>query len=135
LRVIFPVLMLAGLAVAGCGESGDAGAAADPYAGMDKEILAWRSDIEANHVACKTKVEGKGCESFQVTCKVAGEITPQEQAKGVKAQVVAAMNFNGRNPDGSTGKPGSAFAEFTRTGSAWSRAETEPVNLTTCAPF
>jgi len=135
LRAILPVLMLAGLAVAGCGESGDAGAAADPYAGMDKQILAWRSDIEATHVACKTKVEGQGCESFQVTCKAAREITPEEQAKGVTAQLVAAMNFNARNPDGSTGKPGSAFAEFTKAGGDWTRREAEPVNLSTCAPF
>ena len=127
--------MLAGLVTAGCGESGNAGAAADPYAGMDKEILAWRSDIESSHVACKTKVEGKGCESFQVTCKVAREITPEEQSKGVTAQLLAAMNFNGRNADGSTGKPGSAFAEFTKAGGDWTRTEAEPVNLSTCAPF
>ena len=133
MRATFPALILGALLLSACGERG--ADSSDPYAGMDKEILAWRSEIEAEHVACKTKVEGKGCESFQVTCKVAGEITPEEQTKGVTAQVLAAMNFNGRNPDGSTGKPGSAFAEFSKTRAGWTRKEAEPVNLTTCAPF
>ena len=62
-------------------------------------------------------------------------ITPEEQAKGVNSKVIAAMTFNGRMEDGSTGKNGSAFADFVRTGSEWARTEAKPVNLSTCAPF
>ena len=133
MRATVPALILGALLLAGCGQGG--GDANDVYAGMDAEILKWRSEIEADHVACKTKVEGKGCESFQVTCKAEREIAAEEKAKGVTAQLVAAMNFNARNVDGSTGKPGSAFAEFTKTPAGWSREEAEPVNLTTCAPY
>lgn len=128
---------LAALLLAACsqGGGGDANAANDPYAGLSAEILAWRGQIEADHPTCQTKVDGKGCDTFQVNCKAAQEITPEERAKGVTAQVVAAMTFNGRTPDGSSGKPGSAFAEFSRTGDAWTRAEAKPVNLATCAPL
>jgi hypothetical protein len=45
------------------------------------------------------------------------------------------MTFAGRNADGSTGKSGSAFAVFTKTGTTWSREGAPPVNLSTCAPL
>ena len=106
----------------------------DPYAGLDTQILAWRAALEASHPACSIKVEGRGCESFEITCKAAQEITPDERAQGVDAQVVAAMTFNGRNTDGSSGKPGSAFAVFSKADKAWTRTETRPVNMTSCAP-
>lgn len=128
-------LLLAALVLSACSSGGDAGSSSDPNAGLDAEILAWRGDIEANHPTCATKVEGKGCESFEVTCKGLQELTPEEQAKGVTTQVVAAMRFSGRMADGSTGAPGSAFAEFTKSGGQWTRAEAKPVNLSTCAPI
>jgi hypothetical protein len=109
--------------------------ASDPYAGLDAQILTWRGALEAEHVACATKVDGKGCQDFQVMCKAAQEITPDETARGVTAQLVAAMTFAGRNADGSTGKSGSAFAVFSKTGGAWSREVASPVNLSTCAPL
>ena len=80
-------------------------------------------------------MEGHGCDGFQVMCKAMQEITPDETAKGVTAQVIAAMTFNGRNPDGSSGKAGSAFAVFSKAGGQWTRAEARPVNMTTCAPL
>jgi hypothetical protein len=126
--------LAAALLLAACSDGGGAGDQG-AYGGLDKEILAWRADLEAHHVACRAKVEGKGCESFEVTCKAAQEIAPGEIAKGVTAKVVAAMRFNGRNPDGSSGKPGSAFALFTKAGGAWARAEAMPVNMSTCAPL
>lgn len=107
----------------------------DPAAGLSEHIVAWTSDVEGNHTSCKTKIEGKGCEGFTVTCKAAQTITPAEQAKGVNSKVIAAVTFTGRMEDGSTGKSGSAFATFTRTGSQWTRAEAKPVNPTSCAPF
>ncbi len=103
---------------------------ADRFAGLDQEILAWRTEIEAENAACANKVDGAGCESFQVTCKGERTITPEEQAKGVSAKIVAAMTFTGK---GAEGKPGSAFAEFAKTGGTWTRSETGSVNLTSCA--
>jgi len=121
-----------GLLLAACSQGGSAGAdSKDPYAGLDKQIVAWHTDLEASHPACRTKVDGHGCEGFEVRCKAMQEITPDETAKGVTAQVVAAMTFSGRNG----GKAGSAFALFSKAGGQWTRAEAMPVKLDTCAPL
>ncbi len=130
------LLILAGvtaLSLSACGKT-DTGGAGDPYAGLESQILSWRTAIEAGHPSCSTKVDGKGCADFQVTCKAAQIIAPDETARGVSAKVVAAMTFNGRTSEGVSGQPGSAFALFSKTGSAWTRAESPPVNLTSCAP-
>jgi hypothetical protein len=123
------------LSLAACSQGGQKPAAGDLNAELQPQILDWRNAVEASHVACRTKVDGKGCESFEVTCKAAQDISPAETAKGVTAQVVAAMTFNGRTADGSSGKPGSAFARFTKTNGAWTRSEAKPVNMSTCAPL
>ncbi len=115
-----------------CSQGGGKSDPSDPHAGLDPEILAWHKALEAGHVACKTKVEGRGCDSFEVTCKATQAITPDETAKGVTAQVVAAMSFNGRSGGG---QPGSAFALFSKAGGKWTRAEAMPVNMRTCAPL
>ena len=107
----------------------------DPYSGLPPQILAWRTDIEAHHPACQSKVGGKGCESFEVTCKGAENLTAADTAKGVTAKIVAAMEFSAKTTDGSTGKAGSAFAEFSKAGGQWTRTETKPVNPQTCAAF
>lgn len=122
---------LAALLLTAC-SSGGGSKSSDPYAGLDQQILSWRTAIETSHPACAAKVEGKGCQDFQVMCKAAQEIGPQDA--GVTAKVVAAMTFAGRNPDGSTGKSGSSFAVFSKAGDAWTRTESSPVNLRTCAP-
>ena len=129
----FAAASAAALLLAACSQGGDKTTSSDPYAGLPNEIQGWHTALEANHPACRNKVEGKGCESFEVTCKAEQVITPEEKAKGVTAKVIAAMTFNGRNPDGSTGAPGSAFAIFAKTGGQWSRTEAMPVNMTTCA--
>lgn len=127
---------LTAILLSACSEGGAGKASSsDPYAGLDSEIVAWRAAVEADHPACATKVEGKGCQDFQVMCKGAQDVGAGEAAKGVTAQVISAMTFAGRNPDGSTGKSGSSFALFSKTGDAWTRAEAKPVNLTTCAPL
>lgn len=135
--VIRPALAagLCALLLSACSQGAPGGDPNDPYAGLDPQILAWRADIEASHPTCATKVEGKGCESFEVRCKGAQEIGADDAAKGVTAQVVSAMTFVARNPDGSTGKPGSAFALFSKAGGEWTRATAMPVNLGTCAPL
>ena len=130
----FLVTTLFALALAGCGKSGEAATSSDPYSGLDTEFLGWRAEIEANHPGCKFKIDKKGCEAFQVTCKAQQEITASEAASGITAQIVAAMTFMGRGPDGSSDNPGSSFAVFSKAGGAWSRVETSPVNLSSCAP-
>ncbi|WP_334161542.1 hypothetical protein [Phenylobacterium sp.] len=118
-------------ACSGGGDTAASGSGEDPrFAGLDQQILAWRTDIEASNPACATKTDGAGCESFQVTCKAERTITPEEQARGVTAKLVAAMTFTGKGVDG---KPGSAFAEFAKAGDAWTRTETGSVNLSSCA--
>jgi len=124
---------LAALLLTGCSQRAGPDASG-PYAGLESEILSWRTEIEATHPACTAKVAGKGCESFEVTCKGAQTIAPDETARGVTARVVAAMTFNGRNPDGSSGRPGSSFAQFTKAGGKWTRIPAMPVNMTSCAP-
>ena len=128
-----PVALTVTLLLAACSEQTGSGATSgeDPrFAGLDQEILAWRTDLEATSPACANKVDGAGCESFQVTCKAERTITPEDQAKGVTAKLVAAMTFTGK---GAEGRPGSAFAEFSKAGEAWTRKETASVNLSTCA--
>lgn len=124
-------LLLGAFLLAACSPGGKADAN-DPNAGLDPEILAWHTALEAGHVACQTKVEGRGCDSFEVTCKAMQEITPDETAKGVTAQVVAAMSFNGRSGGG---QAGSAFALFSKAGGKWTRTEAMPVNMHSCAPL
>ena len=126
---------LCGLLVAACSQGGGKTGQSGPYAGLDREIVAWHTAIEAESPACRVKVKGHGCESFEVMCKAMQEITPDETAQGITHQVVAAMTFNGRNPDGSSGKAGSAFALFSRAGGRWTRAEAMPVKMQTCAPL
>jgi len=118
------------LVLAGCSKPA-AEDSADPAAGLDTEILAWRTDLEANHSTCSAKVEGKGCDTFEVTCKAMQEIDAAEKGKGVSSQIVASMAFNGRGE----GKPGSAFAVFSKADGKWTRAESPPVNMSTCAPM
>lgn len=127
---------LAVLSLTACSKpAGTAAVGSDPYAGLEREIVSWRNHIEASHPACAVKTDGKGCEGFQVTCKAQQEITADETAKGVVAQVIAAMTFNGRaGADGASGKPGSSFSIFTRTAEGWTRTDAPPVNLSTCAP-
>ena len=132
-----PAILVASLfLLTACSQAGaNANDPANPYSGLEPEILKWRTDIEASHPACQSKIDGKGCEAFEVTCKGAETLTAADQKNGVTAKLVAAMDFSGRMADGSTGKAGSAFAEFSKTGGAWVRSEATPVNPKTCASF
>lgn len=125
---------LVAILLSACSPGGGAKSASnDPYSGLDTQIVAWRTAIEASHSTCAAKVEGKGCQDFQVMCKAMQDVTSDEAAKGVTAKVVAAMTFAARSPDGSTGKSGSSFANFAKAGDTWTRTEAKPVNMTTCA--
>lgn len=126
-----PILsLLIALALAACAPGGTSKPEEDPrFAGLEAEILNWRADLEKTDPVCKS---GGGCQDYEVACKGERPLTPQDQAKGVTAKVVAAMTFN---PKSAGGRPGSASAEFTRTQGGWTRSETNPVNLSTCAAF
>lgn len=132
--VVGSSLLMAAL-LAGCSSGESAGGSGDPYAGHEAQIQAWRDDIEAGHPACASKVDGKGCQDFQVMCKAAQDLTPEDTARGATAKLVAAMTFAGRNEDGSTGQSGSSFAYLIRTPQGWTREDSKPVNMTTCAPL
>lgn len=121
------------LMLAACSSCGTKENPNDPYAGLSPEILKWTTYVESSHPICKTKIEGKGCEAFEVTCKGARDLTADDAKKGVTAKVVAAVTFSAKTTDGSTGKPGSAFAEFSKVNGQWTRIEAMPVNPSTCA--
>jgi hypothetical protein len=125
---------LCGFLLAACSQGGKTDPS-DPYAGLDQQIVAWHKTLEAESPVCRAKVEGHGCESFEVMCKAMQEITPDEAAKGITHQVIAAMTFSGRGADGASGGAGSAFALFSKAGGKWTRAEAMPVNMRTCAPL
>lgn len=106
--------------------------AADPYAGLDAAILAWKADLTTSHPACRTKAPDQKCEAFEVACKAQRIITQEEQAKGVTAKLIADMTWSGFDEKG-MGQPVAATAEFSKTAGTWSRREARPVNPATCA--
>ena len=127
--------LLAALALSACspGGSGGGGAAKpgeDPkFAGLDAQILQWRGEIDKTDATCKAG----GCSDYDVACKGERAMTPEDTAKGATAKVIVAMTFNSKADPNA--RPGSAFAEFTKTASGWTRAAAKPVNLSTCAEF
>ncbi len=128
------LLALTATTLAACGQSAEnAAAAGDKYAGLDAEIRTWRESLLTSAQACAKAPADKACQNFAVACK--GELSPapEEAAKGVMAKIVVAMTYDGWEPATSEFKPGSAFARFSRTSEGWTRAETTPVNLSTCA--
>jgi hypothetical protein len=126
--------MAALLALGACSKGGGSGGAADDkFAGLDGAIQAWRTEIASTDPLCGSQAEGQKCESFEVACKAERVITPADQAKGVTAKLVAAINWNGWDPKVKQPQPGAKTAEFTRAGGAWTRTEHAPVNMTTCA--
>jgi hypothetical protein len=130
-------LSLAALSLSACGKPTGAASSAggDRFAGLDAEIKTWREGILASHKICAGKTGDMACQDFEVACKAERTITPAESKKGVAAKLVAAMTFNGKGTSPTDLKPGSAFAEFSRTGAVWTRSEAGPVNLSTCATF
>ena len=105
----------------------------DKFAGLDGQILTWRQEILKSDKLCQSQVADQKCQAFEVRCKAERAITPEEQAKGVTAKVVAALNWNGFDQKFKQAQTGAATALFTRTDGAWTRVEHPPVNLSTCA--
>ena len=128
-----PAAALAALLMLGaCGQA-EKSVGGDKFAGLDKEILTWRQEILKNDKLCQSQVEGQKCAAFEVTCKAERTITSDDQAKGVTAKVVAALNWNGFDQKFKQAQTGQATALFTNTKGAWTRAEHTSVNPSTCA--
>ena len=126
-------LISGALLLAGCsGGEKSASSAADPYAGLNDMVLAWKTELAATDPSCKQAPAGEKCEMFQVSCKAQRTITPDEAKKGVTAKLVADITWSGFDDKGQ-GRPASAAALFTKTGGSWARTPTKPVNPDTCA--
>jgi hypothetical protein len=128
--------VLAGLALAlllleGC-SGGNKAASTDPYAGLDEAIKGWKAELAATEVSCKRAPAGEKCDTFEVACKAQRTITPQDQARGVTAKLVADMTWSGFDDKGAP-QPSSAAALFEKAGGTWSRSPAKPVNPDTCA--
>jgi hypothetical protein len=133
-RRISAAAALAVLILGGCGgpQKGAADAAGQ-FAGLDGEILKWRAEIVKEGRLCQSQAEGQKCNAFEVACKAERTVTAADQAKGVTARVVAAIDWNGWDPKLKQAQAGSEVAEFTKTGPAWTRTVHRPVNMSTCA--
>ena len=124
---------LVALLMLGACSQADKSTGGDKFAGLDGQILSWRQEILKSDKLCQSQAEGQKCEGFEVTCKAERTITPDEQAKGVTAKVVAALNWNGFDPKFKQAQTGQATALFTNTKGAWARTEHTSVNPSTCA--
>lgn len=117
------------LLLAACGQTETR--SADKYAGLDAEIRTWRAGIVTTSPLCKTA--DHKCESFEVVCKAERDLTPEDQAKGVTAHVVAAMTFSGFDPQMKQVQTGTETVAFEKAAAGWTRTARPPVNLATCA--
>lgn len=129
-RIILAGGLLAALSVGGCQKP--ASNAADPYAGLDRAILAWRGDIDKSPACAKTPDGSKGCQTFEVNCKVEAPLTAKD--KGATAKIVAAMSWGAWSKARGDYEPASGGAAFSKINGEWVRHDIAgPVNLSTCA--
>lgn len=125
-------VMTAALVLGGC-QQGSSSAGGDKNAGLDAAIRTWHASVKDGDALCANKPEDQSCNSFQVTCKGERPLGPDDAAQGVTAKVVAAMSWQAWHPQAAEYRPASGVVEFTKVGGEWRRAQTGPVNLTTCA--
>jgi hypothetical protein len=135
-RLTFPrlafVTLAAVLALAGCGKPAPKGPEAK-YAGLDAAILAWHGDLEKTDPRCLSKpATGEACQTFEIACKGEQAVTPADEARGVTAKIGAAITWEGWNAERNEYQPAADFAVFSKTGDAWARAKSPPLNLATC---
>jgi hypothetical protein len=122
------------LILGGCSQGGQTGGApAGKFAGLDGEELSWRKDIIAKDPLCKATADDQKCQKFEVACKAERTVTPAEAAQGVTAHVVVMMTWDGFDPKFKHAQAGTRAAEFTKSGSGWTRAPHGPVYMQTCA--
>lgn len=124
--------MALGLVLLGGCSNQTKGTAADPYAGLDDAVRTWKAEVAASDSSCTRAPTGQKCEMFEVSCKAQRTITPDEQAKGVTAKLVADMSWSGFDEKGGA-QPDSAAALFSKANGVWTRAPAKPVNPETCA--
>jgi hypothetical protein len=133
LRYALPLLaalLLAACSPGGSGAADPAKPSEDPkFAGLDAQILNWRADIQKTNPICKAG----GCVDYDVACKAEQTMTAEDTAKSATAKVVVAITFSSKSDPNA--KPGSAFADFTKTPAGWTRTDAKPVNLSSCAEF
>jgi hypothetical protein len=128
------VAVIAALSILGaCNQADKSGAGQDRFAGLDGEILKWRTQIVATDPLCTSQAEGQRCQSFEVACKAERTVTPADQAKGITAHVVTAMTWNGWDPKLKQDQSGSRTAEFSKGAAGWIRTDHAPVNMSSCA--
>lgn len=130
MKKVFAGLGLGLVLLTGCGKGSSNDAS--PYAGLDDAIRAWKTDVSAADPSCRRAPAGAKCESFEVSCKAQRTITPDDQARGVTAKLVAHMSWSGYDERGAA-QPDSAASLFTKANGAWTRADAKPVNPETCA--
>jgi hypothetical protein len=127
-------LLAAALAVlAGCSDSGGDDEQAG-FEGLDAAIATWRTEIIASHESCRETVRERACQAFEVTCKVAGELTPADRAAGATSKVMASIRWLGWDPAKKEMLPASTAAAFSKVGDSWRRTPAS-VNPTTCASY
>jgi hypothetical protein len=125
-------LMLALLLLGGCGGQTKTAAANDPYSGLEDAIRGWKTEVTAADPSCRHPPAGAKCEMFDISCKAQRTITPEDQARGVTAKLVADMNWSGFDDKGAP-QPASAPALFEKAGGVWTHTATKPVNPVSCA--
>lgn len=128
---VYAGMILGLLLLGGCSGQPKTGAG-DPYAGLDDAIRAWKTEVATADASCRAAPAGSKCDQFEVSCKAQRTITPEDQAKGVSAKLVADMSWSGFDDKGAP-RPASAAALFTKANSAWARSAAKPVNPETCA--
>ena len=124
------LILVAAAALSAC--SPKAPADEGQYGGLEPAILAWHKQISTTQAACLAK-DGKGCQGFSVGCKGARILTSADQARGVTAKLVVAMSWEGWDTGRGEYRSQSGFSEFSKIDGTWQRADTNPVNLSTCA--
>jgi hypothetical protein len=129
------VAVITALSILGaCSQASPSGGAAqDKFAGLDGEILNWRKEILATDPLCKSTVADQKCQSFEVACKAERTVTPADQGKGITARVVTMITWNGFDEKFKHPQSGASAAEFTKSGSGWTRVKHGPVYMQTCA--
>lgn len=125
--------LVGALILGGCQAGSETASGADKYAGLDAAIRDWHVSIKASDKLCAAGADAQACQDFQVACKGDRPLTSDDAAKGLTARVIAAMSWQARDGAEAEYKPASSVVEFTKVGGEWKRAQTGPVNLTTCA--
>jgi hypothetical protein len=131
--VALTLLTLGGCGGGGAGSAPEDAQAASLEAQVTAQIVGWRGDLMKTTPACADAPADKACSAFEVACKGQLAVSPADAAKGVTDEVVVAMTYNAWNRAQEEFRPASAFARFTKADGRWTRQETAPVNLSTCA--